>query len=143
MRDKEVALASLIEQGQRTLKYLNTRETAFASLVQRKSRAVRLLERQKEARVFLARQPLGVWAQTDLRETTQEWLSARAQKALAHLIFRAKTFASLQVFRFFLLFVADKYKLCMLVVLCQYIQFSYRSWFVIFCLLFFVVLQLC
>jgi hypothetical protein len=92
-----VALESLVTQGQSTLKFLNAREDAFASLVVRKNMAVRLLSRQKEAIIFLAKQPLGLWATQDKIKRTQLWLAERGQKARDHLVRRAKAAKALQV----------------------------------------------
>jgi len=70
-KSKAEALEVLISKGQRTLHYLNAREVAFAGLVERKRRAVRLLERQKEAIIFLAKAPMGLWNTQEKIKNTQ------------------------------------------------------------------------
>jgi hypothetical protein len=97
VESKADALFSLIAQGQRTLGFLNTREVAFAALVVRQQRAVRVVARKKEALVFLAKQPLGLWTNWDKIQSTQEWLAQRGAQALQYLQKRAKTFKSLQL----------------------------------------------
>lgn len=99
MESKADTLVSLIQQGQRTLSFLNAREVAFAALVVRRQKAVVLVARKKEALIFLARQPLGLWANLDKIEATQRWLAERGTQALAHLQKRAKAFQLLQVRR--------------------------------------------
>ena len=99
MESKADTLVSLIQQGQRTLSFLNAREVAFAALVVRRQKAVVLVARKKEALIFLARQPLGLWANLDKIEATQRWLAERGAQALAHLQKRAKAFQLLQVRR--------------------------------------------
>lgn len=97
MRDKAEALTHLVTHGQRTLHFLNGREDAFAGLVERRRRAVVLVARKKEAISFLARQPLGLWANQDKIAAMQVWLAQRGQKAIAHLERRHKAYLSLKV----------------------------------------------
>lgn len=97
MRDKAEALEHLIVHGQRTLHFLNRREEAFAALVVRRRRAVVLVARKKEAIIFLAKQPLGLWANQDKIAAMHVWLAKRGQQAIAHLERRHKAFLSLKV----------------------------------------------